>query len=190
MCGSVRFSRRCWRMHATACNDSFLNWFNQTAPQLMHTTASCTLTPSMRGKSAYMESKAIYMETISNTLRASRKELATLNAECASLEVRRTALKEQIQNIMKEKGVWVTTNRTLQQDRKKCPHNRRPTRCFRVECKGTATECCRCADKRYQKSPRLRKACNCRCPGCLATQCSGSGVTYNRLVIPGLQVLP
>ncbi len=147
-------------------------------PRSDATTASCTLTPSMRDKSAYMVSKAFYMVTISNTLRASRKKLATLNAECASLEVQRTALREQIQNLMKDKGVWVKTNRNLQQDRKKCPHNRRPTRCFMVDCKGTATESCHCTDSRYQKSPRLRKACRCRCRGCLVTNCSGSGLTY------------
>jgi hypothetical protein len=77
----------------------------------MHTTASCTLTPSMRDKSAYMLSKTHYTATISNTIRASRKRLSALNAEYASLEVQRTALMEQIQILENEKAAWVKTNR-------------------------------------------------------------------------------
>jgi hypothetical protein len=82
------------------------------------------VTPSMRDKSAYMLSKTHYTATISNTIRASRKRLSALKAEYASLEVQRTALMEQIQILENEKAAWVKTNRNLQQDRKKCPHNR------------------------------------------------------------------
>lgn len=154
----------------------------------MHTTASCTLTPSMRDKSAYMLSKTHYTATISNTIRASRKRLSALNAESASLEARRAALIQQIQDLEKDKAAWVNTNR---KDRKMCQHNCRQTRCFKEECKETATEICHCSSGRYQKSPRLRKACRCRCCDCDATRCSGRrGVLYNgNNVIPAYGVL-
>jgi hypothetical protein len=171
------------RMHAdqSACNDSFLNWFKQTAPQLMHTTASCTLTPSMpkRDKSAYMLFKTLCTANISDNIKAYRKRLSALNAESASLEARRTALIQQIEVLDKEKAAWVNTNRSIRKDRKMCQHNRRPTRCFKEECKETATEVCRCSIGRYQKSPRLRKKCICRCGDCEFTGCSGLRVWHN-----------
>jgi hypothetical protein len=130
-----------------------------------------------RDKTDYMLLKNSFTAPISATIRAYRKEVSALNAESASIAIRRAALIQHIEDLDKTKKAWVKTHR---KDRKMCEHNCRPSRCFKIVCKKTATAVCHCSTGSFQKSPRLRTACNCRCCHCVATvKCSGRGRLYN-----------